>query len=346
MTQAPRGWLPIVFVILCAVVPGLAFSNGESVNSFPNWSERVLLEWMNRARSDPQTDLIGCSDADCPDRACYSAIQPRHVDNKFEHSARFHAAHMLFNDYDDFFSHCSLVSNINSLYPATCDGAASCSCVGGTLSGSQTDPFTRMSLFGASGDKENVTAGFSSPDAAFYGWLYLQPINGLCANGGVRANILSGSDTAAGAGYLVNTGLPGYSSYEVMDFGSDALSTPKIPSGAHYPQQAASVDAWVNWYDASGPSVAKIDVDGVCSAMSLARGSQTNGAWHLAVSNVATGCHHFVFAFKDSTGAEQIFPTTGALTIGDGGEQCPDFSEQPPSGCAGFDRIFVSGLEL
>ena len=346
MTQAPRGWLPIVFVNLCAVMPALAFANGESVNGFPNWFERVLLEWMNRARSDPQTDLIGCSDADCPDRACYSAIQPRHVDDKFEHSARFHAAHMMLNDYDDYFSHCSLVSNINSLYPATCNGAAACSCVGGTLSGSRTDPFTRMSLFGASGDKENVTAGFSSPDAAFYGWLYLQPINGLCANGGVRANILSGSDTAAGAGYVVNTGVPGYSSYEVMDFGSDALSTPKIPSGAHYPQQAASVDAWVNWYDAAGPSVTKVDVDGVCSAMSLARGSQTNGAWHGTVNNVGTGCHHYVFAFKDSLGAEQIYPMTGALTIGDGGEQCPDFSEQPPSGCAGFDRIFVSGLEL
>ncbi|HEY3056435.1 MAG TPA: hypothetical protein VGK31_10955, partial [Thermoanaerobaculia bacterium] len=36
---------------------------GESINGFPNWAERVLLEWMNRARVDPQKELAACGAA-------------------------------------------------------------------------------------------------------------------------------------------------------------------------------------------------------------------------------------------------------------------------------------------
>jgi hypothetical protein len=345
MTQAPRGWLPIVFVILFVVVPALAFANGESVNGFPNWGERVLLEWMNRARSDPQADLAGCDNSSCPDKACYQPVAPRHIADQFEHSARFHATHMLLNGYFDYPSHCGLVSNIAALYPDTCNGLASCSCVGGTLSSSQTDPFTRISLFGLAGQTEIIIAeGFSGPDAIFYTWLYNRMTDATCSNGGFRTALLQNANNAAGAGYTTegSTAGPG-----VMDIGSSSTAAPKIPSGVHYPRQAASVDAWMNWYDSAAPTVAKIDVDGVCSTMSEGRGlSAGNSAWHFTANNVGTGCHHYVFAFKDYLGGEQIYPTTGALTIGDGGEQCPDFSEQPPSGCAGFDRIFVSGLEL
>ena len=31
-----------------------AHGEGEAVAGFPNWTERVMLEWTNRARSDPQ----------------------------------------------------------------------------------------------------------------------------------------------------------------------------------------------------------------------------------------------------------------------------------------------------
>jgi hypothetical protein len=158
---------------------------------------------------------------------------------------------------------------------------------------------------------------------------------------------MDGYGQTGGGGYMLNTGQAGiYSTYATMDFGGSAPTpAPKIPSGSHFPQQAASVDAWVNWYDTAAPSVKKIDVDGICTDMSLTRGTTTNGAWHMTVNNVGSGCHHYMFAFKDSSGNEVIYPTAGALTIGNGSAQCPDYSLSPPPGCAGFDRIFANGFE-
>ena len=336
-------WLTFAAVILSTAAPATAVANGEALDGFPNWGERVLLEWMNRARSDPQADLAGCTSANCPDKACYQPVAPRHVADPFEHSARFHATHMLVNGYFDYSSHCNLVSNINALYPSTCGGEASCSCDGGTLTG-QTDLFSRIQLFGLMGQAEiKAGAGYTGPDEVFYKFLYIPSGTSMCGGVTERSVLLQSTINAVGAGYTTQGAQTGPI---VMDFGQTSVATPKIPTGAHYPQQAASVDAWANWDDTTGPSVAKIDVDGVCSTMSLGRGSQANGAWHLTVNNVGTGCHRYVFAFKDSIGAEQIYPTTGALTIGNGSSQCPDFSRQPPAGCLGFDRIFQSGVEL
>ncbi len=147
------------------------------------------------------------------------------------------------------------------------------------------------------------------------------------------------SNGLAGAGQIVGAGRA------VIDFGSGSSTTSKIPSGAHYPQQAASVDAWANWYDTAGPSVTKLDVDGVCSDMSRARGTQSNGAWRLTVNAVGSGCHRYFFAFKDSADNEVLYPTNGSLAIGDGSAQCPDWSSAAPAGCARFDRIFANGFE-
>jgi hypothetical protein len=328
-----------------------AYAYGEAVNGFPSWNERVLLEWMNRSRSDPQADLGTCPSGNCLEAACYTPSSPRYISQQFEHSSRFHSAHMLINNYFTHPSACTLVANIGSLYPTSCDGSAACSCVGGTLTGS-TDPFVRMSYFGSSsGNGEIIAAGYPSPDATYYAWLYEPASTSACgfssANGHRFLLLMDGYGQTGGGGYMLNTGQAGiYSTYATMDFGGSAPTpAPKIPSGSHFPQQAASVDAWVNWYDTAAPSVKKIDVDGICTDMSLTRGTTTNGAWHMTVNNVGSGCHHYMFAFKDSSGNEVIYPTAGALTIGNGSAQCPDYSLSPPPGCAGFDRIFANGFE-
>ncbi len=329
---------------LCLVgVARHAHGEGEAVNGFPSWTERVMLEWMNRARSDPQTDLAGCPSGSCPDATCYSAVAPRTTDPHLLHSARFHAAHQSINGYTDYFSECYLV-DVSATYPQTCDGSASCSCDGGTMIGTQgsgTDAFSRMTIFGASGDGEVNSSGMTDPNETFYAMLYNPGGTASCPSFSYRSVMFAG-DTKSGAGFYE----AGLNSHIVMDFGTGAAGTPKIPSAAHYPQQGASIDAWTNWYDAAGPSVTKLDLDGVCTDMTLDRGSPTNGAWHSTITTAASGCHHYVFAFKDSSGNEVIYPTTGALTIGDGSASCPDFSEAPPPGCAGFDRIFTNGLEL
>ena len=93
-----------------------AHAEGEASNGFPNWSERVLLEWINRARSDPQADLAACPAGSCPDKACYTPIKPLHFDPNLAHSARFHSDHMTRNNYFDHPSHCTLISNVPALY--------------------------------------------------------------------------------------------------------------------------------------------------------------------------------------------------------------------------------------
>lgn len=320
-----------------------AHGEGEAVAGFPNWTERVMLEWTNRARSDPQADLAGCSAAACPDKSCYSQVAARSTDPNLLHSARFHAAHQSINGYTDYFSHCVLNGDVGSTYPQTCDGSASCSCSGGTITSDSsfwTNAFNRMTLFGATGDGETNAPGLTDPNDTFYAMLYNPGGTASCPSFSYRSIMLN-SDSNAGAGF-VDAGLD---SHVVMDFGYGGPGIPKIPSAAHYPRQAATIDAWANWYDSAGPSVAKLDLDGACSDMTLDRGSQTNGAWHSAITTAGSGCHHYVFAFKDSGGAEVLYPTTGALTIGDGSALCPDFSRAPPPGCAGFDRIFVNGLD-
>lgn len=320
-----------------------AFAEGEAIEGFPNWAERVLLEWNNRARSDPQADLAACSPSACADKACYAPIAPRHANVNLLHSARFHAAHQSINGYSDYPTHCTLDANIGTTYPQSCSGAASCSCSGGALTAdpsSWTQVFTRIAIFGGSGGGEVNSIGLTDPDSAFYATFYSPDASSTCPSLTSR-NAMLAPDTLAGAGAYLSGG----ASHMVMDFGNGAAGTGKIPSGSHFPQQAAAVDAWANWYDSAGPSLAKINVGGVYSNMTLDRGTQTNGAWHASVSGVGSGCHRYVFAFKDSGGADVFYPTHGSLAIGDGSVQCPDFSYvEPPIG-TGFDRIFEYNFE-
>lgn len=345
MTTESR--LRVVLALLLAVSMPHVRAEGEAVNGFPNWSERVLLEWSNRARSDPQVEMTSCG-ANCGDAACYSPIAPLHWSANLAHSARFHAENMAKLNFFAHDSACMLVSNIATLYPSSCDASASCSCVGGVAAcnGGCTVWYNRIALFGGSASAE-VIASASDPNGAFYQWLYENYLGPSAPpnchydfgppTNEHRWNILTSTGTV-GAGQTASTA-------SVMDFSGSASTSSKIPSGSHYPQQATNVDAWVNWYDTAGSSVTKIDVDGVCSDMSLARGSALNGAWNVSVSNVGSGCHRYFFAFKDSTGKDVLYPTNGSLAIGDGSAQCPDWSSAAPAGCAGFDRIFANAFE-
>jgi len=337
-----RRALAFCLCLLAVLLPlDHALAEGEAVNGYPNWAERVLLEWMNRARSDPQADLAACTVtngvSNCQESACYSsAATPRHIDFNLQRSARFHGDHMRINNYFDHPSECTLVGNIPALYPNTCGGAASCSCTQGALTSDQnawTDPFSRMQLFGASvnGAGEIIAAGYNGPNATFYAWLYEPTSTTSCGfneENGHRFLLLSdGYGPAAGAGYTSTQ------DYSVMDFAGTAANTYKIPSGSHYPRQATTVDAWANWYDTAAPSSTKINVDGVCSNMTLGRGSSTNGAWHASVSGVGSGCHRYQFAFKDSGGNTVLYPSSGSLGIGNGGATCPDWSTTALPSC-------------
>jgi hypothetical protein len=346
-----RYLLPIVLLV-CVLVPRRSWAEGEPVNGFPDWSERVLLEWTNRARSEPQVEMTACG-ANCGDAACYTPVAPLRWNGNLARSARFHADNMTLIGFQSFTSACTLVANIAALYPDSCDGSAGCACTGGTAACNPTctGVFDRLTLFlsGNSGLGESI-AGFASadPDMVFKLWLFENfPTH---QEGGTCAESFAPPVNADRWQLLKLNGLAGFGMRSggvraVVDYGFGSGSTAKIPSGAHFPQQAASVDAWANWFDAAGPATAKIDVDGICSDMTLERGSSPNGAWHAVVTGMGSGCHRYFFAFRDDGGNDVLYPTTGSLAIGDGSAQCPDFSSAAPGGCLGFDRIFAYGYE-
>jgi hypothetical protein len=320
-------------VAMLAMLASSAYGDGEAVNGFPNWAERVMHEWTNRARCDPQVEMAACGTA-CGDGACYMPQPPVPWNEDLNHSARFHSDEMAAQGYFAHDSICTLVSNIDTSYPGSCTGAASCACVGGATGCGSTGCTTwnaRIDLFGG-GARGEIIASSTDPDAAFYQWLFEPYSSSACGyaqgppTNGHRWNILmNGPAIGYGAGAGASVG----------DFGGSG-ATGKLASGSHYPRSAATVDAWANWYDTAGPKSALIDVDGTCSVMALARGSTTNGAYHLAVTGVGSGCHRYVFVFHDSADNVVTYPTTGSLGIGPEGS-CADWDTTRPALGAGCD---------
>src|SRR5437868_6641044 len=161
--------------VTSAAQDSIVSTSGVPSSGFPQWSERVLLEWTNRARSDPQYEMTQCGSA-CGDAACYQPTAPLWWSLALNRSARFHSDEMLQQGYFAHDSACTLVSNISNLYPpnGTCNGAASCACVGGTKACSPPSCTTwssRIALFGSNAAAENIAAS-SDPNSAFYSWLY------------------------------------------------------------------------------------------------------------------------------------------------------------------------------
>ncbi|MBI2388469.1 MAG: CAP domain-containing protein [Deltaproteobacteria bacterium] len=320
---ALRSSLVAIAVILAAPA---AHAVGEEASGFPKWAERVEHEWTNRARCDPAVEMAKCG-ANCGEAACFSPKPPLHWNEQLNRAARFHSVHQRKNGYFGHDSKCKLVTSLKTTYPTTCDGEASCSCEGGALSGT-TSFSARVAVFGA-GTSGEIIAGSSDPNSAFYMWLYEPSSSATCgfsmANGH-RWLILTNSSGAVGYGVDGNS---------TGDFGGGAAPY-KIPSGAHYPRSGSSVELWANWYDTAAPKAAMVNVGGTCHAMARQRGSDTNGAWMYAYAPTGlSGCTRYFFTFKDSTGAQIDYPTTGSLGIGDA--SCADWTDSRPAAGEGCD---------
>lgn len=329
-SSAPR---PAASVFALGLVTPLS---GEPVNGFPNWQERVMHQWINRARVDPQADLAGCPAGNCSENigGCYTPQNPLIWNGNAGRAARFHGAEMRLQGYADHSSLCTVVSNISTLYPSTCNGAASCACIGGTASctpwpACRTTASGRMSLFGAGAfNGEIIAGGYGSVDSAFYGWLWEPSSTTPCAftvENGHRYLILKA--TAA-----VGTGYESPGPYYIGDFAGSNNPIPKIPSGVHYPQQSSSIAFWANWKDTAAPLSAAVNVAGTCHAMTLQRGSATNGAYAATgVTGLNAGCHRYYFTFVDSGGTEVTYPSTGSYAVGT--SSCADWEATRPAAC-------------
>ncbi len=313
------------FALAVLLASPAAFAVGEEKNGFPNWAERVEHEWTNRARVEPSIEMTKCGPMRCGEAACYTPKPPLYWNENLNRAARFHSVHQKTNGYFAHDSKCALVSTLNTTYPSTCNGAAACSCVGGTLTGT-TSPSARTAIFGA-GYSGEIIASPSDPNSAFYLWLYESSASATCAfsiPNGHRWLILTSGSGAVGFGVDGNS---------TGDFGGGGAPY-KIPSGAHYPRSGAATELWANWYDTAAPKAAMVNVGGTCYPMAKQRGTDLNGAWMYNATGLS-GCTRYYFTFKDSAGAQVDYPTTGSLGIGD--STCADFSDSRPAAGTGCD---------
>ncbi|MBN1774043.1 MAG: hypothetical protein JXB32_22480 [Deltaproteobacteria bacterium] len=305
---------------------------GEPRDGFPNWSERVIHQWTNRARCSPSADLAAC--ADCPTAAlccaeadCYDPVPPLVWSHNLARSSRFHSANLVRTGaslrHD---SPCTLVPTIRADYvPGPCNGDESCACVGGVVACRPTCTTwdERIELFGGTPAGENVAYGSADPNIIFYLWLRETDTNAACgfrhANGH-RYSILSSANHAMGSGL--------HSTTYTQDFGP--TGTPSgVVSGVHYPQTGTSLQLWASWYSTAGaPLAAWVNVDGTCHAMTRRRGTGTNGAWRADVTLSAGDCHRYYFRFTGPDRTVYDYPTTGSFGI-----NCTDWTSTRPAAC-------------
>ena len=311
---------------------------GEPTDGFPSWSERVVHVWTNRARADPATDLADCTV--CAEKDCYTTpVAPVLWNHNLARAARFHSDNLSLGgcriQHD---SPCTLIDNLNSQYdPGSCDGSPSCACEEGELTcgASTTSWSARVRLFGTAPNAENVASGRSDPVRTFYQWFHEPDDNSSCGfrtENGHRYNIVNGNLHSLGVGKAKSA------SVWTQDF-SNVGSPSGIVGGVHYPETGSTLEFRANWY-AENPMRMEVNIDGVCSNMTLERGTAQNGTY-LATVNGLSGCNNYVFHAIDASGADIYFPSSGSFRIG-----CSeDWHATRPTDCAGGCTPDCSGRE-
>jgi hypothetical protein len=332
--------LPLLILFEAARGVGIPDANG-----FPNYDERVLLMYTNRARADPQFEMRACGQP-CGEGHCFVVKAPLGYNFNLGHAARFHSAEMSINGFFAHTSQCALVDNIASLYPASCDGSASCACKEGKLTynaTSRTDTFARIGMFGSGGGGEIIVT--CSGRCGFYAWLYESSSSSVCdfsLSNGHRWLLLTAN---VGIGFGVhNHGM------STGDFGAASASEiSKIPSGTHWTgTPAGTYEFWASWTDTQAPQKALINIDGECKLMALSRGlNPSNYAYSLNVSGLNDGsCHRYFFYFIQNNGTVWRHPSTGSLGVSSG-SGCADYSTSVPGmgyGCPGGGSECTSGV--
>ncbi len=310
---------------------------GEPASGFPTWYERMIHVLVNRARADPVTALSPCAacgaNGCCADAVCFTAPRPPlWWREDLAHSARFHAQNLTATgcamSHD---SPCTLVANIGTLYPGTCDGGAACACQDAVSCGGGDDLATRLGKFGIVNWAAENIAGRGDPFTIFERWLQESTTDPTCQwsmENGHRWNIL---------GDYTHLGVGGAGGFTVQDFHRTSAETYRIPAGAHYPETGTTdIQFRANWYASQGPLAARVNVDGTCHGMTLERGQPENSTW-LATLSPGVGCHRYTFLFTDAQQQTVTYPDTGAFGLGCG----DDWSSDQPAAGAGCDCIPV-----
>jgi len=328
--------------------------NGVPQNGFPNWGERTVLVLTNRVRADPQAALT-CTAEECPDKSCYGPAAPVVWNYDLNRAARFHEHNLIASRSDlQHPSPCTLDPSIGSTYPDTCDGSPACACTAdfcvahcGCVQG--TDPFDRLGyFFPGTGDQyacaENIAAGYGDPFEVVDAWInescgpetgYVCSETDCADNQSHRANIFARQNTLMGAGAVPAFG--NYCNYGEswwgQDFGCGTVEVPKLVAGTHYPESGTALTFYANWRAPTGPTSAKLDIDGACHDMDVDRGKAGNATYAWS-GDVGSGCHRYAFVFADGDGSVTL-PARGAYLAGTGCTADWDATAVAPCGGAG-----------
>lgn len=297
-----------------------ASAAGESVNGFPNWVERVLLERTNRARCDPQYEMARCPTNNCGEKASYSPTAPLVHNERLNRApplGRAVPAALLFARlavHDRLEHRRDLPGYVRrrrdvrvrrrheDLRPRVHDVRR-----------------TRVALRDLARRRDH-----RGRDEPRHGVL-LVALRGLRRDAvPVRARASDERPPLAaaqghGAGRFRSWSPP------VRRRLLGRRHDPEDPVGRALPAAVGSVQVWASWYDAAGaPSEALVDVDGTGTPMTLQRGSATNGA---------------VVAY----------PSTGSLGIGPSGS-CAGWDTSRPAlgagrGVASGNDAWASGAD-
>lgn len=273
----------------------------------------MVLVHTNRARAAPTQDTPACSVS--------TPSAPLAYVYDYNRSARFHSSNLRLTGTFQHPSPCTLLPDLSSRYlpNGSCNGSASCACVGGTASCSPTctDTFARIALFGTSANAENIAAGYGSPSAVVQGWL---------DSAGHCGNMLNGNYEAMGVGWDSN--------YWTQNLGN-AVQQTGLVAGGHEPQfSGGAVSFRVNYFDPNGsPQEAQLNLDGTCFSMASERGGPNNATYLATQTLSGTACRRYQFVFRDSGGTTLFLPETGSYGVGGSLAGCPDYESTPLSPC-------------
>lgn len=280
---------------------------GEPMGEFPSYSERLLLYFTNRVKTDPPS---------FNPEGNYAPTPPLSWDLDLSKAARFHAEHIIEASCwcDDHSSCCAL--------SGTGDDVA----CGGPVTGcGAEDSSTRVSRFSPSYAGENMAMGQMSAAQAIEAWTF---------SSGHWANINT-ANTKLGVG--------NYQTAWVQDFGTGGL-TSVIGDGIHF-AAGQSTTFGTTYYqpDTGGPRTALVIIEGVCHDMGFVHGTPEHGAFETTLS-LGPGCHRYYFHFTDGEGVDHTYPSFGSFAVANNAPDCEFFIDtRPADTCSPSGQTCMTG---
>ena len=281
---------------------------GEPQEGYPGYSERLVLYYTNRLRTDPP--------AFNPE-GDYAPTPPLAWNLELAKAARFHAEHIIEASCwcADHSSCCALGGTGDDV---ACAGPV-------TGCGAETSE-ARVARWSQSYSGENMAMGQTTAAEAVEGWTF---------SSGHWENINRPGNSQLGAG--------NHGTAWVQDFGS-AGRAPVIGDGIHF-AAGQSTTFGTTYYQpgTGGPQTALVIVEGQCHELQLAHGVAEHGAFETTLA-LGPGCHRYYFHFTDGDGVDHTYPSQGSFAVANNAPDCEFFiTTRPADTCSPSGQTCLTG---